>query len=127
MHRPRVSLIALIALLAAFAAPTATASASQKLTGPDAKHLVKIVLKDKFGGGFQHGDGKNINCRRVSRIRMRCKVRWGIGDSSYNGRVAVWYRVKDKDHFYFDYRIEAVNEYCIATGGSRDECTKVYD
>ena len=117
----RGTMTILVAVLLAVFGGVQVATATQRLTEPAAKHYIKKAMKHEFGSAFKYGNGKRIrDCKRLSRIRMRCTVSWGIGDSGYSGKVAIWYR---GPYYLYRYRLKVVNEYCIDTGGSN--CTDV--
>lgn len=91
------------------------ADATQTLTGPLAKHYVKKAMAHEFGASFRHGYAKKIHdCRRISRLRMRCSVSWAIGDVSFKGKVSVWFRNR---YYLYRYRLKRTDTYCKATGG----------
>ena len=97
------------------------AFATQKLTGPLAKHYIGKAMKSEFGGAWQSGQGKNIrDCKRMSRVRMRCRVTWGVGDIGYDGRVTVWFR---NQYYLYRYQLKKTDYYCIDSGGS--DCVDV--
>ena len=115
-----------------FAAPAAPAPSrprSQRvptLSSGQAWGYVAAVLDRRFSSSWSHRAGGWIKCGRINRTRMRCRVAWGIGDSSYSGIVRVW-RQHDSDgdiSAFYSYRIRGLNEYCAATGGSN--CTRLY-
>jgi hypothetical protein len=149
MHQPSraPSLLLAVAVLCslaltAFAAP---ASAAGKEAAPssegmytaagglptmwsgDAKSYARQTLAWRFGSAFRYGHGKRISCgTRLSRTKRRCDVRFGIGDTSYRGRVTPYYSYRGNDPWYAHYNILRTDEYCLHTGGSRDRCTKRY-
>jgi hypothetical protein len=84
------------------------------------------VLNRRFSDTWDHRAGGWIKCGRITRTRMRCRVAWAIGDSSYYGLVRVW-RERDSDgepQAYYSYRIRYLDEYCAVTGGTN--CSRVY-
>jgi len=120
---------------AAFTAPAQSAPAapsrprSQRiptLSSGQAWGYVATVLDRRFSSSWSHRAGGWIKCGRINRTRMRCRVAWAIGDSSYSGIVRVW-RQHDSDGeigAFYTYRIRGLDEYCAATGGSN--CTRLY-
>lgn len=106
---------------------TYTAQALPTMWAGDAKYYARQTLKWRFQSQFEYGQGKRISCRtRISRTKRRCKVRWGIGDLSFRGRVTPFYSYRGSDPWYARYNVLRINEYCRATGGSWDRCTKRY-
>lgn len=97
-----------------------------KLTQPDAEHYARQSIKSKFEY-FNYAGGKVVRCsKRISRIRVRCKVKWWIGDVSTRGKVTVWYRWHRGDVWWYTRgRVKVLNEYCLSEGGSRSHCTDI--
>jgi hypothetical protein len=96
------------------------------LSAGQAWGYVATVLDRRFSDSWSHRAGGWIKCGRINRTRMRCRVAWAIGDSSYSGLVRIW---RERDHngkpqAYFSYRLRGLDEYCAATGGSN--CTRLY-
>jgi hypothetical protein len=102
-----------------------------KLTGPDAKRYVKQVLDrhpNRFGQ-WRYMNGGVRSCKRLSRVRMSCRVFWWAGDVHWKGRVTVYYWRHRSGNVYWDYRykIKFTNEYCIyGQNKPKRKCTKVY-
>ncbi len=98
-----------------------------KLTQPDAERYAKQSVQSKFEY-FSYYNGKVIRCnKRVSRVRLRCKVKWWVGDSSAKGKVTVWYRWKRGDVWWFTRgRVKLLDEYCFyALDKPKSQCTDI--
>ena len=96
-----------------------------RLTQPVAKHHARTATRGKFGSGFDYANGKKVGCGdRLSRVRIRCKVKFGLGDTGYKGHVAVYYRWKNGDVWWFTKgKFKVTDYYCLNQGGSRHHCT----
>jgi len=104
-----------LATVSVLAFGASQAEATQRLTGPAAKHYAKKAMAHEFGASFKHGYAKKVSdCRRISRLRMRCSISWGIGDLYFKGKVSVWFRNR---YYLYRYRIKRIDEYCKYTGG----------
>ena len=114
--------VVLIAAVAVLGIVPSQADATQALTGPLAKHYAKKAMTHEFGNLFKYGYAKKVHdCKRISRVRMRCKISWVIGDFYFTGKITVWFR---NQYYLYDYRIKRYDEYCMATGGHN--CVKGY-
>ena len=95
------------------------------LTQPDAVHHARTATRGKFGNAFDYGMGTKVGCgNRLSRVRIRCKLKWYLGDVAYRGHVTVYYRWKRGDVWWFtkgDFKV--INAYCMSQGGSKSHCT----
>jgi hypothetical protein len=76
---------------------------------------------------FSAGYGRRVRCtKRVSRIRLRCRMSWVVGDSVLWGRGMIWLVFRgDRTGWNSAYRITRLDEYCayVAKGG---HCTRTY-
>lgn len=96
-----------------------------KLTQPDAEHYARASIESKFEY-FGYANGKLVRCnKRVSRVRIRCKVKWWIGDASAKGWVTVWYRWKHDDVWWFSHgRVKILDTYCLGVlDKTKSQCT----
>lgn len=96
-----------------------------KLTQPDAEKYARSSIRSAFEW-FSFSSGKLVRCnKRVSRIRLRCKVKWWAVDSSAKGWVTVWYRWKHGDvWWYTGGKVEVLDEYCLyELDKPRSQCT----
>lgn len=63
------------------------------MTGPKAKFVISRVLKRNYKRVWIFGEKKRItDCRRLSRIRVSCKVSWIYKNNWLHGRAAAYYR-----------------------------------
>lgn len=94
------------------------------LTQPKAERYAKQSIQSEFEA-WSYYNGKLIRCnKRKSRIRMRCKVKWWVGDASFEGKVTVWYRWRRGDVMWYSRgKVNVLNEYCVSQGGSKEQCT----
>lgn len=96
-----------------------------KLTQPDAERYAKQSIESKFEY-FSYYNDKVVRCnKRVSRVRLRCKVKWWIGDSSAKGKVTVWYRWHRGDVWWYTRgKVKQLDEYCFyALDKPKSQCT----
>lgn len=80
-----------------------------------ASGAARALISDELG--WEAGYLRRIRCGRLSRLRVRCRVSWTVGDVSYKGFV--WIRRSFKADDYSDrarYRIRLTNHYCLANG-----------
>jgi hypothetical protein len=84
----------------------------------------RLTLSVEFGGAYDHGYGKRLSCRRLSRYRGTCRFSWVIGDGLYSGSFVSVKRVRRgrgtrPDRITIRNRGAAtlVDEYCQVTGG----------
>jgi hypothetical protein len=96
-----------------------------KLTQPRAERYARSSLRHKFSY-YPNAYGKKVRCnKRVSRVRLRCKVKFVIGDTYVHGHVTAYYRFHRGDVWWFTKgRVKVVDEYCIyGQDKPRSECT----
>lgn len=63
------------------------------MTAPKAKFVLTRALKKNYKGTYIFGENKRItNCKRLSRVRVTCKISWTKGHYWYHGPGAVYYR-----------------------------------
>ena len=116
----RVLIMACLSL-AVFAA-TAQASHRGGMSFGEAKQFVRASMSIAFDSSWDYGNFKKVyGCQRKTRRRVRCRVRWSIGDASFRGRVTVWHQ---GDGWRDDFTIVETNHYCLSQGGS--DCTTVW-
>jgi hypothetical protein len=86
--------------------PASVADRVPSMTGPKAKFVLSRVLKREFRRKWIFGDNKRIsNCKRLSRVRVSCKVSWTYDDRWwYHGRAAVYYR--DNGGIWYKFNID---------------------
>jgi hypothetical protein len=95
---------------------------AKTLSGADARDDVEGAmsngnLSDDWLGGY----GQRITgCSRLSRLRVRCRVSWIVGDATFSGHATVQRRLGLDDRVRWAIRL--TNEYCLATGGT--ECSR---
>jgi hypothetical protein len=81
---------------AAGSSPGATAGTVDRvpsMTGPKAKFVISRILKRNYKRVWIFGEKKRItDCRRLSRIRVSCKVSWIYKNNFLHGRAAAYYR-----------------------------------
>jgi hypothetical protein len=90
-----------------------------------ARRLMRTALSRDSRLGFSAGYSRRVRCnKRVSRIRLRCKISWIVGDLSMHGSGMIWITFQGGEpHWNYAYRVVRFNEYCAATGGS--DCSDV--
>jgi hypothetical protein len=121
-----VAAVACISLGADAAAATVERGGKlPKLTQPKAERFAKQSVQSKFEY-FSYYNGKVIRCnKRVSRVRLRCKVKWWVGDSSAKGKVTVWYRWKRGDVWWYSRgKVKLLDTYC-ALDKPKSQCTDI--
>lgn len=63
------------------------------MTGPKAKFFISRLLKQDYKRVWVFGEKKRIrNCKRLSRVRVSCKVSWIYKHNWLHGRAAAYYR-----------------------------------
>src|SRR5687768_6233281 len=73
-----------------FALFTGAAGAGQGLSELQARKDAKAVLHKYFKGAWDFGNFKRVRCgARLAVYKRRCRVSWGIGDSSYRGKITI--------------------------------------
>jgi hypothetical protein len=73
------------------------------------------LLEDKRLG-FGAKAGGYIKCnKRISRLRVKCKMAWVVGDSGFSGRGMIWITERGgKLYWHPRYTLVLLNEYCAA-------------
>jgi hypothetical protein len=67
---------------------------------------------------FADAYARKVSCeKRLSGIRLRCRMSWIYGDTYFEGRGAVWLRPRGNG-VGLSYRVRKRNAYCEATEGS---------
>ncbi|HKG38507.1 MAG TPA: hypothetical protein VKB25_05915 [Conexibacter sp.] len=96
-----------------------------RLSGPAALRYLRQALTGGFWDSYTHAYGRTANCRRVSRIRFRCRPSWIIGDVVFHGTAWIWH-VRDlaSISWHYAWRITQTDEYCVYTGGRN--CHRVF-
>ena len=96
------------------------------LSARDARSGARTVLGSAHGGAYEHGSGHRLQCRRQTRIKRRCSVRWFAGDLVFSGSVTIYRKRRDDlSELRYRSRITTVNEYCIfGRGRSREACSE---
>lgn len=96
-----------------------------RLSLADGAYYTRVALRRRFRAAFTSGYGYRRSCRRVTLTRVRCRVRWHVGDLSYAGPVTIWLTREGEDVLWnYAYTIKRTNHYCVVTGGRR--CTRTY-
>ena len=63
------------------------------MTGPKAKFFISRILKRNYKRVWIFGEKKRItNCKRLSRVRVTCKVSWFYKKYWLHGQAAAYYR-----------------------------------
>jgi hypothetical protein len=63
------------------------------MTGPKAKFIISRVIKQNYKRVWVFGEKKRItDCKRLSRVRVSCKVSWIYKNNWLHGRAAAYYR-----------------------------------
>jgi hypothetical protein len=105
---------------------TASKYLAPRLGIPKAKRYSKQALKHRFGNSYRHGYAKKLKCHRQWRTKVKCRVRWVIGDISSKGTTTPFlYKRGHNWYWKVRYRIRVTNEYCLAVHHSRSRCSKV--
>jgi hypothetical protein len=105
---------------------TASKYLAPRLGIPKAKRYSKQALKHRFGNSYRHGYAKKLRCHRQWRTKVKCRVRWVIGDVSSKGTTTPFlYKRGHNWYWKVRYRIRVTNEYCLAVHHSRSRCSKV--
>lgn len=97
------------------------------LTQGQAWGHVADVLDRRFSDSWSHRAGGWIKCGRINRTRMRCRVAWAIGDTSYYGLTRIWYG-RDRSGqavWFYSYRIRGLDEYCASVTHAGN-CSHLY-
>lgn len=123
----RLAALLLAGLFLVGALAPASASASRfKLGTKMAEGMMEEALSRKPALNFGVADGVNVRCnKRISDIRVRCRMSWFVGDLSYSGKGTIWITFPGGRPFWnYSYRIERFNEYCAVL--EAPDCTKTY-
>lgn len=110
----------LVVLVAATSAPTTWAST---LGEGEAYRYARWALDREFTPPFSEAYSQRLRCLRMTQRRFRCSVAWVVGDSAYSGRARIWVT---GGWWNYGWTIKRVNEYCLATGGTRENCTHLH-
>ena len=98
-----------------------------KLGTRHAAGLMRTALLRHPNLAFRAGYARRVKCnRRISDIRLKCKMSWIVGDSVFWGRGTIWLTFPEHRPFWnYSYRIKQLDEYC-AIVEERDNCTRTY-
>jgi hypothetical protein len=93
------------------------------LTRERAEELSAIVLEEKLGPRFLHGQERQIHCDRQSKARLKCGVTWFEGSDDYFGTTTVFYGIRKNVvlagvHF----TVHWVNDQCYFHSAHRASC-----
>jgi hypothetical protein len=112
-------------LLGALTAPPASASRF-RLGTEMAVGFMETALLRHPSLNFGSAGGQVVKCnKRISDIRVRCRMSWFLGDLSYSGRGTIWITFPEGRPFWnYSYRVVRFNEYCAVLEGP--DCTKTY-
>jgi hypothetical protein len=76
------------------------------MTGPKAKFVISRILKRNYRRVWVFGEKKRItDCKRLSRVRVSCKVSWIYKNNWLHGRAAAYYRANGS--IFVKYNIKA--------------------
>jgi hypothetical protein len=89
------------------------------LSTREAARFMRDALGRKRALSFDGGYNRKVKCnKRVSRIRVRCKMSWIFGDVSVAGKGVIWFTYEGGQTYWnYAYRVRKTNHYCQATGG----------
>jgi hypothetical protein len=89
------------------------------LSTREASRLMRDALARKRALSFDGGYNRKVKCnKRVSRIRVRCRMSWNFGDISVAGKGVIWFTYEGGQTYWnYAYRVRKTNHYCQATGG----------
>jgi hypothetical protein len=92
-----------------------------------AARLMRTALLRHEDLDFNAGYARRVTCtKRVSDIRLKCKMRWFLGDSYFVGSGTIWLTFPQHVVVWnYSYRIKQLDEYC-AVVEKRDDCTRVH-
>ena len=90
------------------------------LSTREAARLMRDALARKPSLAFDGGYNRKVKCnKRISRIRVRCRMSWIFGDVSVSGKGVIWFTYRGGQTYWnYAYRVRKTNHYCQATGGS---------
>jgi hypothetical protein len=98
-----------------------------RLSRGAARRYTKVALRRKFRAAWIYRCcGGVVACQPRGRVRQRCRVAFGIGDTGFVGKVRIRYRWHRKDvYWYRSMNILRIDEYCLAVRErNRSRCTK---
>jgi hypothetical protein len=99
------------------------------LGGRLAKRAARIWLYRRFEA-YPYTQGKRLSCaRRVNRSTRSCRFSFGIGDSSYRGKIRVsLFAEPNLDlHARLRFRYKGINHYCLAVlDRPRSSCIDIF-
>jgi len=106
--------------------PAATSAARFKLGTQLAAQLMREALSRHDNLYFYAGNARRVTCnKRISPIRVRCRMSWFVGDLSFSGKGTIWITFPEHRPFWnYSFRIVRFNEYCAAI--EAPDCTKTY-
>ncbi|HVO53200.1 MAG TPA: trypsin-like serine protease [Solirubrobacterales bacterium] len=88
-----------------------------------AKELAAAAFAHDFRQHFTHAREQRINCHRLGKPRVKCKVSWYQGGNDYYGAVTVYYAVTHGGvGWFYRYTISWVNNHCYFYSGHRASC-----
>ena len=131
MSRRRIKQVALsllaCCLLVGLVSPTTASAARFKLGTRLAADLMREALSRHDKLLFYVGNARRVTCnKRISAIRVRCRMSWFVGDLSFSGKGTIWITFPEHRPFWnYSFRIVRFNEYCAAVIEAPD-CTKTY-
>lgn len=105
-----------------------TASASRyKLGTVRAAELMRTGLLRHPNLSFRAGYARRVSCnKRISDIRLKCKMSWFVGDLSFWGKGTIWLTLPEhRPYWNYSYRITRLNEYCAIVEEGND-CTRTF-
>ena len=87
-----------------------------RVTRRDAELLAWLGLEADFGSRFSKGRYHSIECDRVNREKVRCRVQWLRGIDFYRGGITI-YAALPREGFIYNYRytIRRFNANCWLT------------
>lgn len=133
MPRAYLTLVvaALTGCLVLASTSVATAQRLPTLTAKDARYYSKVAIRRNFKERFSAATFKADQCRRRSRVRVRCRVGWYQGDMSYSGHTVIWLTraggAGTGTEWNYAYGIGRLDTYCFQVLNKPEaECTKTY-
>jgi hypothetical protein len=117
-------------LAVTFATGAGDAEASRYQLGTDfAGRLMREGILRHPSVGFQAGYARRVRCnKRISDIRLKCRMIWFVSDTVFYGRGTIWLTFPEhRAYWNYAYRIVGLNEYCaLVEHRPRRECVHVY-
>lgn len=93
------------------------------LTRERGEELAFLVLLEKFGKTFQHGQEQSIHCSRQGKAKLNCGVTWWQGANDYFGRVTIFYAIRHNVVLAgAHYSVHWVNNHCYFQSGHPQSC-----